>query len=57
MSNEPDPAIHHIFTSFEDAQAFYEKRIRDESLSDDALASITPPRQAIGDRWILNKVN
>ena len=54
---EPDPALHHIFSTIDDAQAFYDRLILDESLSEEQRADIKPPRQAIGDRWIVDKVN
>lgn len=53
---EPDPALHHIFTTFDAAQTFYDLLLVDESITEDVRGAMKPPRQAIGNLWILDKV-
>jgi len=47
---EPDPSKHHIFSTFTEAQMFW------DALSDDAKLIIAFPRQAHGWTWIVDRL-
>jgi hypothetical protein len=54
---EPDPSKHHIFEKFSDAMDFYNTTQRDMSLTDEEKDSIKPPRQAINNFWIIDRID
>ena len=53
---EPDPSLHHIFENFAVAQAFYDASMMDLSMQEDERAALTPPRQAHGGVWIIDRI-
>ena len=53
---EPDPALHMIFATAEEAFQAWQAFQEDDSIPQDVRNSIAGPRQALVDCWIFDKV-
>ena len=56
MTFEPEAENQHIFSTFEDAQAFYNALFKDETLTEDVLSMWNPPRQSHQGKWIVDRI-
>jgi hypothetical protein len=56
MTFEPEAEKQHIFSTHEDAQAFYDALCKDETLTEDILCMWSPPRQSHHGKWIVDRI-